>query len=119
LRFGEVRGGEAFDLLQLLNTGHSGTISTTHASSAAQGISRFTTCVSQSGIELPYRAIKMNFAESLNVIVQIERQLGRRLASEAVKSKAMIQNGTSATSPLFITEKHHEPHRQERYLLVN
>jgi len=54
---GEIRGGEAFDLLQLLNTGHSGTISTVHATSAAQGISRFTTCVLQSGVEIPYRAI--------------------------------------------------------------
>jgi pilus assembly protein CpaF len=55
---GEIRGGEAFDLLQLLNTGHSGTISTVHANSAAQGTSRFTTCVLQSGIKIPYVAIK-------------------------------------------------------------
>jgi pilus assembly protein CpaF len=73
---GEVRGGEAFDLLQLLNTGHSGTLSTVHANSAAQGISRFTTCVLQSGIEIPYLAIKANIADSLNVIVQIERRPG-------------------------------------------
>ena len=45
---GEIRAGEAFDLLQLLNTGHSGTISTVHANSAAQGISRFATlCVAE------------------------------------------------------------------------
>jgi pilus assembly protein CpaF len=55
---GEIRSGEAFDLLQLLNTGHSGTLSTVHANSAAQGISRFTTCALQSGIEMPYRAIR-------------------------------------------------------------
>ena len=54
---GEIRGGEAFDLLQLLNTGHSGTLSTVHANSASQGISRFTTCVLQSGVDMPYRAI--------------------------------------------------------------
>ncbi len=59
---GEIRGGEAFDLLQLLNTVHSGTISTVHANSAAQGISRFTTCVLQSGIEMPHAAIKRNIA---------------------------------------------------------
>ena len=58
---GEIRGGEAFDLLQLLNTGHKGTISTVHANSAAQGISRFTTCVLQSGVEIPFRAIKWGF----------------------------------------------------------
>jgi pilus assembly protein CpaF len=79
---GEIRGGEAFDLLQLLNTGHSGTISTVHANSAAQGISRFTTCVVQSGIEMPYAAIKKNLAESLNVIVQCERHPGIRYVSE-------------------------------------
>ncbi len=79
---GEIRGGEAFDLLQLLNTGHSGTISTVHANSAAQGISRFTTCVLQSGIEMPYRAIKANIAESLNVVVQMERRPGARFISE-------------------------------------
>jgi pilus assembly protein CpaF len=81
---GEIRGGEAFDLLQLLNTGHSGTISTVHANSAAQGISRFTTCVLQSGIEMPYRAIKANIAESLNIIVQLVRRPGLRMVSEVI-----------------------------------
>ena len=81
---GEIRGGEAFDLLQLLNTGHSGTISTVHANSAAQGISRFTTCVLQSGIEIPYIAIKTNIAESLDVIVHIERRPGQRRVAEVL-----------------------------------
>jgi pilus assembly protein CpaF len=78
---GEIRGGEAFDLLQLLNTGHSGTISTLHANSAPQGISRFASCVLQSGVEIPYLAIKTNIADSLNVIVQIERRPGIRFVS--------------------------------------
>ena len=82
---GEIRGGEAFDLLQLLNTGHSGTISTVHANSAAQGISRFTTCVLQSGVEMPYRAIKTNIADSLNIIIQIERRPGKRLVYEVLE----------------------------------
>ena len=79
---GEIRGGEAFDLLQLLNTGHSGTISTIHASSAKQGLARFTSCVLQSGVELPYRAIKTNIGDSLNVVVHIERRPGRRFIAE-------------------------------------
>jgi pilus assembly protein CpaF len=82
---GEIRGGEAFDLLQLLNTGHSGTISTIHASSAKQGLARFTTCVLQSGVELPYRAIKTNIGDSLNVVVHIERRPGRRFISEVLE----------------------------------
>jgi pilus assembly protein CpaF len=82
---GEIRGAEAFDLLQLLNTGHSGTVSTVHASSARQGLARFTSCVLQSGVELPYRAIKTNIADSLNVVVHIERRPGRRFISEVIE----------------------------------
>ena len=82
---GEIRGGEAFDLLQLLNTGHSGTLSTVHASSAPQALSRFTSCVLQSGIELPYRAIKNNIADSLNILIQLERRLGKRFVSEVLE----------------------------------
>lgn len=82
---GEIRGSEAFDLLQLLNTGHSGTISTIHASSARQGLARFTSCVLQSGIELPYRSIKSNIGDSLNVVIQVERRPGRRFISEVLE----------------------------------
>jgi pilus assembly protein CpaF len=82
---GEIRGGEAFDLLQLLNTGHSGTLSTVHANSAKQGLTRFTSCALQSAIELPYRAIKSNIADSLHVVIQIERRPGRRYISEVLE----------------------------------
>jgi pilus assembly protein CpaF len=82
---GEIRSGEAFDLLQLLNTGHSGTISSIHASSARQGLARFTSCVLQSGVDLPYRAIKTNIGDSLNVVIQIERRPGRRFISEVLE----------------------------------
>jgi pilus assembly protein CpaF len=82
---GEIRGGEAFDLLQLLNTGHSGTLSTIHASSAKQGLARFTSCVLQSGIEITYRAIKTNIGDSLNVVVHLERRPGRRFVSEVLE----------------------------------
>ena len=82
---GEIRGAEAFDLLQLLNTGHSGTISTVHANSALQAINRFTSCVLQSNVELPYRAIKSNIADSLNLLVHIERRPGLRFVSEVLE----------------------------------
>src|SRR6266550_5719661 len=82
---GEIRGGEAFDLLQLLNTGHSGTLSTVHANSARQGLARFTSCVLQSGVDLPYRAIKTNVGESVNVVMHLERRPGRRFVSQVVE----------------------------------
>ena len=81
----EIRGQEAFDLLQLLNTGHAGTLSTIHANSAKQGLSRFTSCVLQSGVELPYRAIKTNIGDSLNVVVHVERRPGRRFIAEVLE----------------------------------
>ena len=83
---GEIRGGEAFDLLQLLNTGHSGTLSTIHANSAKQGLARFTSCVLQSDIDQLYAAIKTNIADSLNVVIQVERRPGRRFISEVQAS---------------------------------
>ena len=82
---GEIRGGEAFDLLQLLNTGHSGSLSTVHATSAKQGLARFTSCVLQSGVDLPYRAIKTNIGDSLNLVVQLEMRPGRRFVSEVLE----------------------------------
>jgi pilus assembly protein CpaF len=82
---GEIRGGEAFDLLQLLNTGHSGSLSTVHATSAKQGLARFTSCVLQSGVDLPYLAIKTNIGDSVNVVVHLERRPGRRFVSEVVE----------------------------------
>ncbi len=82
---GEIRGGEAFDLLQLLNTGHSGTLLTVHANSAQQALSRFTTSVLQSEMDLPYRAIKSNIADSLNWLVQIDRRPGRRFVSRVLE----------------------------------
>jgi pilus assembly protein CpaF len=82
---GEIRGGEAFDLLQLLNTGHSGSLSTVHATSARQGLARFTSCLLQSGVDLPYKAIKTNIGDSVNVVVQLERRPGRRFVSEVVE----------------------------------
>jgi pilus assembly protein CpaF len=85
LILGEIRGNEAFDLLQLLNTGHSGSMSTVHATSAKQALARFTSCVLQSGVDLPYRSIKTNVGDSVNVVVHLERRPGRRFISEVVE----------------------------------
>jgi len=87
---GEVRGGEAFDLLQALNTGHSGSLSTIHASSAAEAVSRFATCVLMSGIDLPYRVIRQNIGESLNMVVQLKREPGKRVVAEVLRIKRYV-----------------------------
>jgi len=85
LILGEIRGSEAFDLLQLLNTGHAGSLSTVHATSASQALARFTSCVLQSGVDLPYRAVKTNVGDSVNVVVHLKRRPGRRFVSEVLE----------------------------------
>jgi len=106
---GEVRGGEAFDLLQLLNTGHAGTLSTVHANSAKQGLARFTSCTLESGVGLPYRSIKSSIADSLDVVIQIERRPGRRYISEVLEI-----NGYDPDTDLFDCSPIYE--RQEGHL---
>lgn len=81
---GEVRGGEAFDLLQALNTGHAGSLCTLHANSARQAVTRFGDCVLQSGIELPYGAIMANIGSAVDLLVHIGRVRGHRCVSEVV-----------------------------------
>ncbi len=82
---GEVRGGEAFDLLQTLNTGHSGTLSTIHANSAPQAIARLTSCVLQAGVDLPYPAIRANIADAIQLLLHIERRHGQRCVAELIR----------------------------------
>ena len=84
---GEVRGGEAFDLLQALNTGHAGTLATLHANSAGRAIARFTTCVLQSGVDLPYRALRTNLAEAIQLLVHIERRQGLRQVTQVFRMR--------------------------------
>ena len=82
---GEVRGSEAFDLLQALNTGHSGTLSTTHADSARETLSRFATCVMMAGVELPYPVVRAQIGEGLDLVVHLERRPGRRHVTEVLR----------------------------------
>src|SRR5262249_38134039 len=84
---GEVRGKEAFDLMQALNTGHQGTLSTTHANSAALSLTRFETCVMMAGIEVPHRTVRANIADALDLAVHIDRRHGKRFVTEVLRVK--------------------------------
>src|SRR5437868_5503516 len=70
---GECRGGEALDMLQAMNTGHDGSLTTTHANSPQEAIARLETLVLMSGIDLPTRAIREQIASSVHVVVQQSR----------------------------------------------
>lgn len=70
---GEVRGGEALDMLQAMNTGHDGSLTTIHANSPRDSLSRLETMVMMSGVELPSRAIREQVASAIDLIIQVER----------------------------------------------
>jgi pilus assembly protein CpaF len=70
---GEVRGAEALDMLQAMNTGHEGSLSTIHANSPRDALNRLETMVLMSGYELPLRAIRHHVSSALDLIVQLER----------------------------------------------
>jgi pilus assembly protein CpaF len=70
---GECRGGEALDMLQAMNTGHDGSLSTIHANSPRDAVARLETLVLMAGMDLPLRAIREQLASAVDVIVQIQR----------------------------------------------
>ena len=79
---GEVRGGEAWDLLQALNTGHEGSLSTLHASSAYNALKRCASCVLQSGVGLPYPAVQDLLGDVIDLVLHLERRGGRRRVTQ-------------------------------------
>ena len=70
---GEVRGGESLDMLQAMNTGHDGSLSTVHANSPRDAIARLETLVLMAGMDLPLRAIREQIASAVDVVVQLTR----------------------------------------------
>jgi len=70
---GEVRGAEALDMLQAMNTGHDGSLTTVHANTPRDALSRIETMVAMTGLELPQRAVRNQIASAVNVVVQLAR----------------------------------------------
>jgi pilus assembly protein CpaF len=70
---GECRGGEALDMLQAMNTGHDGSLTTTHANSPEEALARLETLALMAGIDLPSRAIREQIAASVHLVVQQTR----------------------------------------------
>ncbi len=70
---GEVRGGEALDMLQAMNTGHDGSLATIHANTPRDALSRLESMVSMSGVQLPLLTVRTQIASALDVVIQVER----------------------------------------------
>ena len=98
---GECRGGEALDMLQAMNTGHSGSLTSVHANRARDALSRLEVMALMGGVELPLSAIRGQIASAVDLIVQIERfACGSRRIVEITEVTGMEQ-GTMQTQELF------------------
>jgi pilus assembly protein CpaF len=87
---GEVRGAEALDMLQAMNTGHEGSMTTVHSNSPRDALSRLETMVLMAGFELPVRAIREQIAAAINLIMHLDRMPdGRRVVTSVTEIQGM------------------------------
>lgn len=98
---GEVRGPEAFDMMQAMNTGHNGSMSTVHANSARDALARLENMILMANLSLPSHAIRTQITSALDIVVQIERlRDGTRRITE-VAEVVGLEEDTIVMSPLF------------------
>jgi pilus assembly protein CpaF len=98
---GEVRGAEALDMLQAMNTGHEGSLTTVHANTPRDALSRLETMVLMAGYDLPVRAIREQVASALNVIVQLERQTDGSRKVTSVQEIQGLEGDTILLQEIF------------------
>jgi pilus assembly protein CpaF len=104
---GEVRGPEAFDMLQAMNTGHDGSISTIHANTPRDAVARLENMVLMAGMDLPARAIREQIASAVNVFIQVTRmQDGSRRVSHVTEVSGM-EGDTVTLQDVFLFELDH------------
>ena len=84
---GEVRGTEAADLLQALNTGHGGSLTTVHANNAESALSRLASCAMQGGGDLPWEVTCRGVVDGISMVIHMTRADGRRFVEEAAYVK--------------------------------
>jgi pilus assembly protein CpaF len=87
---GEVRGGEAFDMVQALNTGHSGSMTTVHANSAIDAIRRLEVMVLMAGFELPMLAVRQQLQSAIGAVVHVDREGNTRRIREVVTGSSLF-----------------------------
>jgi pilus assembly protein CpaF len=101
---GEVRGGEALDMLQAMNTGHDGAMSTIHANSPRDALSRMETLMLMAGLDLPVRAIRQQLRGALNLLVHVGRLADGRRKVLSIAELTGFDDQTIALQELFVSE---------------
>jgi pilus assembly protein CpaF len=98
---GEIRGGEALDLLQALNTGHGGSMSTIHANSPTDSLSRLETCALLSGVDMPLSALRSQVASAIEVVVQAARLVDGTRKIISIAEVLPLEDGQYRTRELM------------------
>lgn len=102
---GEVRGGEALDMLQAMNTGHDGSLSTGHANSTKDMLSRLETMVLQGAPGLPLEAIKQQIASAVDIIIHLSRLRDKSRKTMEITEVLGYENGEIKLNPLYVFEE--------------
>ena len=102
---GEVRGGEALDMLQAMNTGHDGSISTIHSNSPRDSLSRLETMVLMAGFELPAKAIREQVSSALNAVIQVARMSDGTRKIVKVTEVTGMEGDVVVMQDIFVFEK--------------
>jgi pilus assembly protein CpaF len=101
---GEVRGSEAFDMLQAMNTGHEGSLTTVHANSPRDALARIENMVLMAGFDLPARSIREQMASAFHLIVQLSRFADGSRRIVGVSEVVSMEEGTVTMQELFVFE---------------
>jgi pilus assembly protein CpaF len=102
---GEVRGGEALDMLQAMNTGHDGSLSTLHSNTARDGLARLETMVLMAGMDLPERAIREQIASAINVVVHLARLADGTRKVVNISEITGMEGNTIVMQDIFLFDK--------------
>lgn len=102
---GEVRGGEALDMLQAMNTGHDGSLSTGHANSTQDMLSRLETMVLQGAPGLPLEAIRQQIASAVDIIVHLSRLRDKSRKTMEITEVVGYEDGQVVLNPLYVFEE--------------
>ena len=98
---GEVRGAEALDMLQAMNTGHDGSLTTVHANSPRDAIGRIETMVSMTGISFPIRALRAQIASAVNIVIQVQRGDDGRRRLVSIQEISGMEGDIISMSEIF------------------
>jgi pilus assembly protein CpaF len=102
---GEVRGGEAVDMLQAMNTGHDGSLTTLHANTPRDALARLETMISMAGLNLPERAMRQQVASAIDVVIQVSRLTDGRRKVINISEIVGMEGETVTMQDIFVFER--------------